>query len=115
MNCKKTQNYFSSYLDQSLSQEKVILVEKHLEKCDACRQELEDLKETVHLIKTLPECPLPRGFGKELHDKLMAVEEKGLKESGWPSGFRHLLSFRKQWVSLGMAAVLMIFAPCISI
>jgi predicted anti-sigma-YlaC factor YlaD len=44
MNCKQVRDNLSPYLDQVLSQEEVNLVEKHLEKCSSCRQELIDLK-----------------------------------------------------------------------
>ncbi|MEL7563663.1 MAG: zf-HC2 domain-containing protein [Dehalobacterium sp.] len=111
MNCKQAQEYLSPYLDQILSQEEKDSLEKHLEKCSVCRQELEDLQETLNMIQTLPELPLPTGFHQELHNKLVAVkaEEEGKKGSILLSIFRSIYSIRNQWASLGMAAVLLLF------
>jgi len=111
MNCKKTQDFLSPYLDRILSQEEMDSVEKHLEKCSMCRQELEDLENTLNMIQTLPELPLPTGFHQELHNKLAAVkaEEEGQKENVLLSSFRRFRSIRNQWASFGMAAVLMLF------
>lgn len=108
MNCKKVQDYLSPYLDHVLSPEDTRTVEKHLEKCPICRQELEDLQETVHMMQTLPDITLPAGFNQQLRNKLGAVqsETQRYKEKGRLNSFR---KFPYRWASLGMAAVLMLF------
>jgi anti-sigma factor RsiW len=52
----------SGYIDHELSAEDSQRVEKHLEECRACRENLATLRQTVNLIRDLPEVPAPRSF-----------------------------------------------------
>jgi hypothetical protein len=104
MNCKQVRDNLSPYLDQVLSQEEVNLVEKHLEKCSSCRQELIDLKKTLSLIQGLPELPVPESFQIDLHRKLEALQQE--KET--KNKKDRLVTFPMRWASLGMAAVLVL-------
>ena len=45
----------SKYLDERLSAREVQSLEPHLEACSACREELDSLRDTVHLLRRLPE------------------------------------------------------------
>ena len=45
----------SEYLDERLSAREVQSLEPHLEACSACREELDSLRDTVHLLRRLPE------------------------------------------------------------
>ena len=104
MNCLKVQDLLSPYLDQALSEEEMSLVEKHLKKCSSCSQELADLKNTLNMIQTLPELPLPDDFQMDLHRKLVAAKQETAKNKrkGW------LYHFPSRWASLSMAAVLLL-------
>ena len=95
---------FISLFGSGLSQEEVNLVEKHLEKCSSCRQELIDLKKTLSLIQGLPELPVPESFQIDLHRKLEALQQE--KET--KNKKDRLVTFPMRWASLGMAAVLML-------
>ncbi|MGI6684580.1 MAG: anti-sigma factor family protein [Bacillota bacterium] len=104
MNCKKVQDLLSPYLDQVLSEEENNLIEKHLEKCSSCQQELTNLKNALSMIQTLPELPLPENFQVDLRRKLAAVKhgDEEVKKKGW------LIIFPYRWASLSMAAVLLL-------
>jgi anti-sigma factor RsiW len=52
----------SAYLDDMLSPKERARVERHLQECEECRDELEGLRYTIMLCKSVPEVPLPRSF-----------------------------------------------------
>ena len=52
----------SSYVDGQVSPEEARQVEAHLSTCDECRRELETLRDTVGLLRMLPELAVPRSF-----------------------------------------------------
>jgi hypothetical protein len=64
-----------AYLDNELSPEERRRFEEHIESCDACRQELEEMRELVGLCTSLPQQELPEGFKSELHERLLTVAD----------------------------------------
>ncbi len=52
----------SAYLDGELSAREKAGVEKHLQECRACSENLSTLRQTVALLKELPAVPAPRSF-----------------------------------------------------
>jgi hypothetical protein len=60
--CRKVRGVLSEYIDNRLDGEKKTLVERHLQKCEACSKELESLQMTVQLLHRVPEVPVPRSF-----------------------------------------------------
>ncbi len=57
-----TTEQLSAYLDDELSTEEQVQCEAHLHICKRCQQALAALRETVMLLHTLPQPPLPRSF-----------------------------------------------------
>ena len=53
---------FSEYLDGRLSPQRRGRVETHLARCQACREDLEAVRATVELVRSLPQAPVPRSF-----------------------------------------------------
>ena len=70
MNCKEVQENLSAYLDNILSAEEMILVKRHLDECNDCREELKILQETVEKLSSLEEKIPPISFRQELFKKL---------------------------------------------
>ncbi|MDD4048947.1 MAG: zf-HC2 domain-containing protein, partial [Clostridia bacterium] len=70
MNCKEVQENLSAYLDNILSAEEMILVQRHLDECNDCREELKILQETVEKLSSLEEKIPPISFRQELFKKL---------------------------------------------
>ena len=56
------QENLSAYFDGELSERGTRRVERHLEQCAQCRQDLADLEWTIQLTAQLPMEPLPRSF-----------------------------------------------------
>ena len=53
---------FSEYRDNRLGEEDRDIVERHVEACAACSEELESLRLTVDLLHRVPEARVPRSF-----------------------------------------------------
>jgi len=60
--CRRVRGMFSEYLDNRLGDEDRDIVERHVESCGACSEELESLRMTVDLLHRVPEARVPRPF-----------------------------------------------------
>ncbi len=60
--CQKVKGMLSPYIDHQLTASEEGLVEAHLERCEACRRELESLRAVVNLVHRVPLVSLPRSF-----------------------------------------------------
>lgn len=60
--CHKVRGMLSEYIDNRLDSEDRGVVERHLEICEACSNELESLQMTVQLLNQVPFVPAPRSF-----------------------------------------------------
>ena len=56
------QENLSAYLDKELEAGESARVERHLEQCATCRADLATLRQTMELLRLVPEAPLPRSF-----------------------------------------------------
>jgi hypothetical protein len=56
------QDNLSAFLDGQLSAREYSRVERHLQECKACREELESLRQTVSLLRSVPMLQPPRTF-----------------------------------------------------
>ncbi len=54
MNHSNIQSRMASYLDGELSLEARALFDAHLDQCDACTQQLADMRDTIRLLRRLP-------------------------------------------------------------
>ena len=52
----------SAYIDGELSERQRRRIERHLQACAACRQELATLRQTIGLLRNMPTRPAPRSF-----------------------------------------------------
>lgn len=75
MKCHYYRELLSSYLDNALTATERREVEEHINRCRACREELEALRRTVELLKdwSKDELDLPPGFEKDLRRRLEAA------------------------------------------
>lgn len=70
MDHQRAQNLLSDYLDGELSGEPAAELEKHMEGCDACQEELESLRETLSMLRDLkPADPSP-DFLQQVNQKI---------------------------------------------
>lgn len=73
MKCQEFQEKVNAYVDGELT-DNVEAFEKHLDSCEVCRREYEDILELKSLMNDMPILDLPEGFEETLHEKL--VQEK---------------------------------------
>jgi hypothetical protein len=115
--CRDVSELLSSYLDDELEPEVCNLVENHLRSCDACRAELEELRQVKLALKSLPELEPP----PSLHSRVMdAVRDQHrvkkqkpvalLGENLWKSAkvSRRPAWFRRAGLVLAACLVLML-------
>jgi anti-sigma factor RsiW len=60
--CRKVRRLLTEYIDGRLSSHDVAFVERHIETCAGCSEELESLRATVRLLNRVPSVPVPRSF-----------------------------------------------------
>ena len=66
MNCIDIRESLSEYIDGGLSGARNTEIEEHLERCDECRREYDDLSKITMLLREIPDVPLPETFDENL-------------------------------------------------
>ena len=75
-NCEIFKNKLSEYIDNALSIEETVSLEKHLIDCSECSKELHLLNSIIHELNHLPEQELPENFHNELMAKIKDISGK---------------------------------------
>lgn len=68
MNCERSRELFSDYLEGTMDAALAAVIRLHLDKCGACASEFEQFKATWGILSVLPEIESPRDFR---HDVVM--------------------------------------------
>ena len=91
MKCEEIKELLSEYVDGELSAADAASVEQHLAGCDACRAELEALRQTAALVRSLPRADAPEGLtrsvtesvGKQVAGRKRAAVLRWTGVGGW--------------------------------
>jgi len=112
MNCKKIKKLLQLYIDNTLTFGEKQIVEKHLEKCSACRAELKSLSSAIQIIKSLPEVSAPTDFTKKLMSKISQIKEEERERiiPAWQISLKNLWSVPKY--GYGLAGILTVAVFC---
>lgn len=78
-NCSEMNEMISLHIDNELGADERREFEKHLNSCQSCKKELDDIMQIIKLCRDTEEEELPQDFTTELHRKLLDVKEQ---ESG---------------------------------
>ncbi len=70
MECKDYFELMNMYIDEEISEADKNKLIKHIESCESCKQEFEELKEMVNILREEPLSELPLGYHKELMEKI---------------------------------------------
>ena len=70
MSCNEICDKLSLYIDNELSDEEMQQMEEHLQSCENCQKELDEYKDLISILKSLPEEEPPEGYCARLHKKL---------------------------------------------
>ncbi|GEM_PF-791008 len=68
--CDEVLELLSLYIDDELDEVRAKMVREHVESCEDCKVELEQLREVVKMCKGIDEIELPEDFKDKLHQKL---------------------------------------------
>lgn len=74
MQCYTVKKLLNLYIDEELNEKSMNSIQVHLDSCEECRLEYNELLYTKRLLENMPPLELPDNFGETLHSKL--VEEK---------------------------------------
>ncbi len=66
MVCGKVQASFNEYIDGTLNEEDVVLIDVHCKTCETCSASLENFKSLYDSLATLPVSPNSDGFEKHV-------------------------------------------------
>jgi len=70
MSCNEICDKLSLYIDNELSDEEMRQMEEHLKSCENCQKELEEYKDLISILNSLPDEEPPEGYCERLHEKL---------------------------------------------
>lgn len=91
MNHFDIQSRMADYLDGDLSLESRALFDAHLDQCDDCSRELTDMRDTIRLLRTLPNPEPPVDLVSDVMRRIAAGE-------GNPDWFGRILDQLSHWV-----------------
>ncbi len=83
MNCQNAQNSLSAYLDRELPGDQMIAVRSHVEYCNECQAELEELRSVKSGLASLPVFEPRESFAD---DVLRMVRDDGRQPATMPFG-----------------------------
>jgi hypothetical protein len=82
LNCNEVNELISLYIDGALDEGRCCEFEEHIDSCEACRLQLEEMTQMVFACRELEEVELPDGFAEELHMKLAKANQNEKRKSG---------------------------------
>lgn len=74
MNCEQARTLMNAAIDGDINEHERSKLDQHIDSCEACTVEFEELKYVVQMLGEMELKPLPIGFEEELHEKLMNVK-----------------------------------------
>lgn len=111
MKCDKAKILMNSFIDGNISDQDMMALEQHMDSCDNCTVEFEELKYIVQLTGELELKELPEGFESELHSRLLSIGKTEREQNNKVSKIKSFLDFatkKRNLAILGSAAVLML-------
>lgn len=86
--CKGCREKLFDYVTECTTSKETASIQAHLEHCDSCKKEYQEICEMLSVLHELPEAELPKGFQLRLHQKLVQAADEMQKEKecsflGW--------------------------------
>jgi anti-sigma factor RsiW len=108
MNCRRTQAHFSEYVDSRLPLGRQRAVERHLEHCPTCREQVEELRALKSLLAQARRPVAPEGFWDSIYAGLR--QQPWQPRSGLVPAWSHWLWRRAPALTGGVAVLLLLAA-----
>lgn len=74
MNCEQARILMNAAIDGDINEHERSKLDQHIDSCEACTVEFEELKYVVQMLGEMELKALPIGFEEELHEKLIHVK-----------------------------------------
>ena len=88
MDCKETLKLISIYIDEELDEDARWELELHVDRCQRCQRELESLRRTIELTRSLEEVSPPANLASRIQKRvknIRPVKNTGsILLRGWP-------------------------------
>lgn len=98
MKCQDVRNNLSAYIDHELIESEYVAIQNHLNQCNSCQKEYNELNVVVNRIKLLEKYTAPKALASKV--------EKGIKDLEKPKVIS-LLKY-KRWLQVAVAAAAII-------
>lgn len=105
MKCEQARDLMHAYVDNQVQSKEIDKLNQHLDSCESCTVEFEEIKYLVQLMGEIDLKELPIGFEEELHEKLVLASQDIEKPSLVNALFKKLTSFKMKRSYYGFAAV----------
>ncbi len=106
MECQEVRDRFSSLLEGELNSSEEKAVREHLASCSECQKDFEKFEKTIRWLHSIGETEVPDGFLSEIHKKMEAQKQMGLKAGkirpGW---FNTLIQLKLPVQAVAMVAI----------
>ncbi len=76
MECEQARKLMNAFVDKEIDDESLKKLNEHLDSCESCTVEFEELKYMVQLMGEIDLKELPLGFENELHEKLVIASKE---------------------------------------
>ncbi len=77
MNCRCASHLISAYVDDELTPSEKWSLCEHLEQCETCRRELDEMLRLKHMVSEMPVCEAPEALRLTICDKATAIHHDG--------------------------------------
>ena len=92
MRCRSILRHLNAYSDGELPERDRLSVEKHLASCGSCRARLDEIRETVAMLRgNLPVPPVPDELFARIAAKAETASRRDASEGGFPWPLRNSL------------------------
>lgn len=81
MRCEQARQLMNAYVDREINDQEQNKLNVHLDSCESCTVEFEELKYMVQLMGEIDLKELPLGFEEELHEKLILAAQEVKSEN----------------------------------
>ncbi len=103
MDCSSCQRYVTAYVDHELGLEQMLLVEEHVAACSACRERLENERETALLVaEYFPRLVAPERLLHRIRAALRSPVRWPMRSTSvWPLAAALFLVWLGWWIGIG--------------
>lgn len=109
MACKKFDKIIDKYVEGLATLEEKKALEKHVECCRACKQEVDGLKGLLESLNSFESMDLPEDFLPTLHNRLLKLKDERRKAPTIIISLQRLCRYNFKGFAFGMATVILAF------